>query len=203
MSPAELQSIPATMGEEPGMVKALGAVAGGAMGLSAAAFFVPGIGPILAIGMAAGALIGGAAGSAAENFIFPGIPEQELYIYQDALRKGRTGVLAIADDENQAEAARAILNEAGAESIDRAREMWWLGVRDLEKEEYSTVGDFSADEAYFREGFEAALETANRNRAYEMYAAAHVRELNEQQQKAFRHGYERGQMYLQQQQKAA
>src|SRR4051812_2363274 len=153
------------------MVKALGAVTGSAMGLSAAAFFVPGIGPLLAIGMAAGALVGSVAGGALENFIFPGIPEQELYVYQDALRKGRTGVVALAEDDHQAKAAREVFEQAGAESIDRAREMWWLGIRDVEQEHYAPVGDFSADEQYFRRGFEAALEAANRNRSYELYLA--------------------------------
>src|SRR4051812_22840105 len=167
IKPSELQSLSATMGEEPGMVKALGAVTGGAMGLSAAAFFVPGIGPLLAVGMAAGALIGGAAGGAMENFIFPGIPEQELYVYRDALRKGRTGVVAMAKDDDQAQAARELFEQAGAESIDRARQMWWLGIRDLEQESYAPVGDFSADEPYFRQGFEAALDSINRNKPYE------------------------------------
>jgi hypothetical protein len=203
MTPSELQSLPATMGEEPGMVKALGAVTGGAMGLSAAAFFVPGLGPLLAIGMAAGALIGSVAGGAMENFIFPGIPEQELYVYQDALRKGRTGVVVLAKDDDQVETARSVLDQAGAESIDRARHMWWLGVRDLEKEQYAEVGDFSADEPYFRQGFEAALQSANHNTSYEQYAAAHVRELTPQQQKAFSHGWERGLIHSRQQQKAA
>src|SRR3954469_20576256 len=167
VSKAELDSLPATQGEEPGMVKALGAVTGSAMGLSAAAFFVPGIGPLLAVGMAAGALIGGAAGGAMENFIFPGIPEQELYVYRDALRKGRTGVVAMAKDDDQAQAARELFEQAGAESIDRARQMWWLGIRDLEQESYAPVGDFSADEPYFRQGFEAALDSINRNKPYE------------------------------------
>jgi hypothetical protein len=203
ISSAELESLPATQGEEPGMVKALGAVTGSAMGLSAAAFFVPGIGPLLAIGMAAGALVGAVAGGALENFIFPGIPEQELYVYQDALRKGRTGVVALAEDDHQANAARELFEQAGAESIDRAREMWWMGIRDIEQERYAPVGNFSTDEPYFRRGFEAALESANRTKSYEQYLDTRREALNEEQQKAFRHGYERGRVYIQQQKKAA
>jgi hypothetical protein len=103
---------------------------------------VPTTGPVLAIGLAGGALLGsltGAAiGGALEEAIFPGIPEQELFVYEDALRQGRTAVVAVAKSKKQAEAARGVLEYVGAESIDRARQMWWLGIRGVEKEHYAS-----------------------------------------------------------------
>ena len=38
-----------------------------------------------------------------------------------------------------------------AESIDRAREMWWLGLSEVEREkDEATGGNFSEDERYYR-----------------------------------------------------
>ena len=58
---------------------------------------------------------------------------------------------------------------AGAESIDAARESWWLSLRDAEEAHYQTTGgNFQTDEANYRRGFEAALnkqaETAHADR---------------------------------------
>src|SRR5665213_2695461 len=135
----ELASVPQTQGEQPGMVKTMGAVTGGALGMGlgevVASLLVPGVGPVLAIGIAGGALLGalsgGAAGGAIENSVFSGIPEEELFVYEDALRRGRTVIVAMAEDEDQAQKVRGAFERAGAESIDRAREMWWVGLRDV------------------------------------------------------------------------
>jgi hypothetical protein len=178
------------------------------MGMSAAAFLIPGLGPVLAIGLAAGgllgALTGGAIGKKVEEFVFPGIPEQEIFIYEDALRKGRTGVIAVAKDDTQAEAARGVFQYAGAESIDRARHMWWVGIRDIEQEKYAAIGDFARDEPFFRQGFEAALLPRYRNKSYDDYIkAAPLQDMDPVAQTAHRYGYERGQAYLQALKKAA
>jgi hypothetical protein len=168
----ELTAVPTVTGEQPGMGKALGAVVGGAMGMAGgvglapaiASLLVPGVGPVVGIGILAGAVLGaiGAVGGAAaggtlENEVFKGLPEEELFIYEDALRKGRTVVVVMANDD-EADAVRGALELAGAETIDRAREMWWLGLRDVEKEKYTAGGgNFEHDEHDFRSGFEAAL----------------------------------------------
>jgi hypothetical protein len=119
-------------------------VAGGA-GLvpGIASLLVPGVGPVLGIGILAGTLLGaiGAVGGAAvgatlESEVFKGLPEEELFVYEDAMRKGRTVVVVMAEDD-EANAVRGALELAGAESVDRAREMWWLGLRDVEKEGYA------------------------------------------------------------------
>lgn len=147
-SEQEEQKVQTINGEQPGIVKAIGAVTGGAVGLGLgeglATLLVPGVGAVLAIGLAGGALLGalagGAVGGAAENTIFSGVPEDELLVYKDALRRGRTVVIAMAKDDARAELARDVFKHTGAESIDQARKMWWLGLRDVEKERYKADG---------------------------------------------------------------
>jgi len=134
----ELAAVPTVAGEQPGMGKAMGAVVGGAMGIAGGAglapaiagFLIPGVGPVLGIGILAGTLLGAigavggsAVGAALEIEVFKGLPEDELFIYEDALRKGRTVVVLMAEDD-EADAVRGALELAGAETVDRAREMW-------------------------------------------------------------------------------
>jgi|SRR5215472_9094273 len=136
----ELAAVPTVEAEQPGMGKALGAAVGGAVGLASGmgaagvvmSAIVPGVGPVLA-GAALLGTIGAAAGGAIEKSLSDGLPADELFVYEDALRNGRTVLIAIAENSQQAEGARGALENAGAESIDRARDMWWLGVRDVEK----------------------------------------------------------------------
>ena len=157
----ELAAVPTVEAEQPGMGKAFGAAVGGAVGLAGGmgaagvimSALVPGVGPVLAVGLAGAAIlgtIGAAAGGAIEKSLSDGLPADEIFIYEDALRQGRSVVVAMADSSQQAEAVRGALENAGAESIDRARHMWWLGVRDVEKEKYEISGsDFEKDEARF------------------------------------------------------
>jgi hypothetical protein len=206
---AELAQLPTQGAEQPGMGKAMGATVGGAIGLAAAgtlpallgSLLVPGVGPLLAIGLAGGvlgAVAGGGVGAAMESASTDGLPEDELFVYEDALRQGHSAVIAIAANDQQGEAARGALEDAGAESIDRAREMWWVGLRDAEKETYQAHGhDFDEDERYFRCGFEAAQHSANRGKSYEecrvrlgdRYPGAHERE-------PFQRGFQRGRAYF-------
>jgi len=208
-SQKELAAVPVDDAEQPGMGKAIGAAVGGAVGLAGgiglggavASLLIPGIGPVIAVGAAGAALLGtlGAkAGAAIEKSSTNGLPEDELYIYEDALRQGRTVVVATADNDTQAKAARGVLENAGAESIDRIREMWWVGVRDVEKEKYDPKGGtFEDDERFFRCGFEAALHLQNRDKSYDQcrtrlgdrYPGSHERE-------PFRRGFDEGRAYL-------
>lgn len=206
----EIAAVPTMDAEQPGMGMALGATVGGAVGLASgvtlgalASVFVPGVGPILAIGFAAsalGLLGGGALGGALDNSLSEGIPQEELYVYEDALRQGRSVVIAFAENHAQVEAAHHALKEYGAESVDRAREMWWIGLRDIEKEHYEAGGGkFEQREKEFRAGFEAAQHPANRDRSYEESRDR----LSEQHPSAgdsdaFRQGFERGRVYYQQ-----
>ncbi|HXT76953.1 MAG TPA: hypothetical protein VN780_11735 [Candidatus Eisenbacteria bacterium] len=207
----ELAAVPTVAGEQPGMGKAMGAVVGGAMGIAGGAglapaiagFLIPGVGPVLGIGILAGTLLGAigavggsAVGAALESEVFKGLPEDELFIYEDALRKGRTVVVLMAEDD-EADAVRGALELAGAETVDRAREMWWLGLRDVEKEKYTADGsNFERDERDFRSGFEAALQLRNRKRSWDDSCQELTARDARVEKEAFRRGYERGLQYL-------
>jgi hypothetical protein len=200
--------------EQPGMGNALGGLVGGAMGAAggmtlgaaAASLLVPGVGPIMAAGIvgaalfgAGGAAAGMAAGGALEDSIAHGLPHDELFIYEDALRQGRTVIIAQLENDGQVSDVRAALDAAGAESVDAARESWWVGLRDAEDEDYTGQGrDFKNDEPLYRRGFEAALHPQLRGASYEE-SAERLRERHSEayEQDAFRRGYERGQNYQQ------
>jgi hypothetical protein len=206
-------SVPTTETEQPGMGSALGGTVGGALGAAggmtigaaAASLLVPGVGPVIAAGIlgaallgAGGAAAGAAAGGSLEDSV-EGLPHDELYVYEDALRQGRSVVLVVADDGAQAETVRGVLTQAGAESLDAARESWWVGLRDAEEEEYKGQGkDFKTDEPLYRRGFEAAQHPQARGKSYEE-AGARLRERysDAYEADAFRRGYERGQNYQQ------
>ncbi len=190
------------------MGKAMGEVVGGAMGVAGgltagaalASLLIPGVGPILAGGLLGGGLLGlgGAKGGAAIGTALEdsatGIPRDELYVYEDALRQGRTLIVGEAEDERQADSVRFALEESGAESIDAAREDWWIGLRSSEQEIYGD--DFEQDEAYYRKGFEAAHSAVNRGKSYEQ-ALPYLTQRNAiaSSHAAFRRGYERGQKH--------
>ncbi|HUQ31568.1 MAG TPA: hypothetical protein VM095_05575 [Pyrinomonadaceae bacterium] len=206
-------AVPTTETEGPGMGGAMGGTVGGAMGTAGgatigaalASLLVPGVGPILAAGVIGAALFGiggaaagAAAGSAMEASV-EGLPHDELYVYEDALRQGRSVIICMTDDEAQAEGARNILAQGGAESIDAARESWWLGLRDAEEAEYTGQGkDFKGDEFVYRRGFEAAQHPSLRGRSLDE-AADSLRERYSDAYEAepFRRGYERGRTYQQ------
>ena len=198
--------------ESPGMGEAMGGTVGGALGaaggatlgLAIASLFVPGVGPILVAGAlgatllgAGGVLAGIAAGDAMERGLSDGLPHDELFVYEDALRKGRSVVIVSARDSETARLVRTTFTLAGAESIDAAREEWWLGLRETEEVEYQrTGGDFKQDENSYRRGFEAALHAKMRGQSFDE-AAAELREFHQgsSAERPFRAGYERGQAY--------
>jgi hypothetical protein len=210
-SDEQIAAVPVSDSEQPGMGAAAGALLGGALGsaggLSAgaalASLLVPGVGPILAGSLLGagllgfgGAVTGAAAGEALEDTI-PGIPRDEFYVYADALRQGRTVLIAEADDDLHAEAARQGLAEAGAESIDAARDNWWIGLRSAEQESYSADGgDFDADEHIYRLGFEAAQSPEALGKPYDQALDYLTRRYQiSVAHPAFRKGYERGRRY--------
>jgi len=168
--------VPEEDGEQPGMGKAIGGVVGGAVGLAAGAavatVLLPGIGTVLALGLGAGSLglggavIGAASGGALENLLTRGLPRDEIYIYEDALRQGRTVVIALDEDDERLNRSREIMEQSGAESVDAAREKWWTGLQSAEDAEYDRA-DNSDDEQRYRRGFEAALEPDFRGKPLE------------------------------------
>ena len=70
-----------------------------------ASLFVPGVGPVIALGLAytalssiVGAAVGAAAGETLEQSFDTGLPQDELFVYEDALRKGRIVIIVLAED---------------------------------------------------------------------------------------------------------
>jgi hypothetical protein len=210
-SSAELDSVPTTDAEQPGVGMAVGGVVGGAtgafgglVGAALASAVVPGIGPVMAVGLAAAALLGlggavagAAAGNALENTLEVGLPKDELYVYEDALRQGRIVLIVLTEDNDQANEVREALASAGAESVDAAHEHWWLAIRDAEAEAYTAQGfDFTGDEPIFRQGFEAALQPSSAGKSYtNALDFLQSRYPEEYREEAFRRGYARGQAY--------
>lgn len=180
-----------------GLGLAGGIMIGGAVG----SFFVPGAGAVLAAGALGAALlgvggkaVGRAAGHKLDEAVLKARLHDELHIFEEALRSGRTVVVALAETDEQAEAARAELERAGALSLEEARKIWWEGLRSAEAEEYARLGrDFAADEPLFRRGFEAALHPQSRGRGFGE-ASDFLRERygEDPRSEAFRRGYERG-----------
>lgn len=199
-------TVPTADSEQPGMGQAMGGTVGGAIGVAggaglgaaAASLLVPGVGPVIAGGLLGAAILGAggtvtgmAAGEALEEELVTGLPHDELYLYEDALRKGRSVVIAFLDEDGAIYAAQGALVTAGAESIDEARENWWIGLRDAEAAQYGTTGrDFQRDEASYRCGFEAAL----KSRAGTVESAAKLSP-DDESDEAYRRGYERGRSY--------
>ena len=168
----EIHSVPASETEQPGVGGAIGGVLGAALG-AAGGFelgvgitaLIPGVGPVLAAGIAGAAIlgVGGLAagaevGTMVDEKTTEGVPSDEVFFYEDALRQGRSLVILLVDSEAKAERGRAALAHAGAESIDAARQAWWIGLRDAESEHYRALGhNFERDQDVYRAGFESAL----------------------------------------------
>jgi hypothetical protein len=217
-SETKLSSVPAIAAEQPGMGKAIGALVGAAAGISGGplivAALIPGVGPITAIGLLGGAFvagvgagIGAVAGGKVENAMTEGLPEDEVFVYEDALRRGRSVLIVMAEDEAAASRIRELLNTEGAETIDAAREQWWIGLRSAEQEHYSSTGrNFGDDEKFYRLGFEYALHARTRCKEYDQVLAEMTAEIEELERRypgaaveePFRQGYERGRDYYQQ-----
>ncbi len=206
--------VPISDTEQPGMGKAMGGAVGGALGTASglglgagvASLLVPGVGPVLAAGIVGAAILGlggattgMAAGAALERSLADGVPHDELFLYEDALRNGRSVVIAFAENEEAQTQAQKVLGEAGAQSIDAARDDWWLGLRDAEAQSYQVTGrDFGEDEADYRRGFEAAFHAKLRGRSYGEAAPELIVFYHEARSNAaFRRGYDRGYAYQQ------
>jgi hypothetical protein len=213
----ELDSVPVNSAEQPGMGKAIGAVLGAAGGMSTGALVaavIPGVGLVTAIGIlgtailtAAGAGVGAAAGDSLENRMTDGLPEDEIFLYEDALRKGRTVVIVFAEDETIATSVRERFTAEGAEAIDAARQQWWTGLRSAEQEHYAVSAgtNFDRDEKFYRLGFEAALHARMRCKEFDQVSAEMESKLEDVQREhpgeevaeAFTRGYQRGREHYQ------
>ena len=213
----EMTSVPADTTEQPGMGKAIGALLGGGVGITGGSLLIaliPGVGPITAIGLlgaaiagAAGATVGAAVGDKVEKSTIDGLPEDEIFVYEDALRKGRSVVVALAENDDSAKRLREIMKQEGAESVDAAREQWWIGLRSAEESHYSQSGKkFAEDEKFYRLGFEAALHARTRCMEFDQVSGEMNAALEDVQrenpgvdvEEAFTRGYQRGRDHYQQ-----
>ena len=201
--------VPVADTEDSGMGQAMGAAVGGAMGaaggatlgLAAATLLVPGVGPVVAFGLlgaalmgASGAAIGAVAGETVEETLGEGIPHEDIYLYEDALRHGRSVIVVYADDETPTDSVREILDSSGALSIESLRDQWWANVRDEEFVHYQTSGrDFTRDELSYRKGFEAAHHPECRGKSFaRAEQILKDRYSDSEMDTAFRSGYDRG-----------
>jgi hypothetical protein len=206
--------VPLSDTEDSGMGQAMGAAVGGAigaaggatLGLAAASLLVPGVGPVLAFGLlgaalvgAPGAIAGAVIGDSLEENLGEGFPHEDIYVFQDALRHGRSVVLAYAQDTIQGEKAREIMDRAGAIDIDELRENWWRGIRAEESANYQSDGrDFKRDELSYRRGFEAAQHPSRAGKSYSTVEADLRKSYSDDElNDPFRCGYDRGSVYCQ------
>jgi hypothetical protein len=213
----EADSVPVDTAEQPGIGKAVGALMGGGVGITGGSLLialVPGLGPISALGLlgaailgAAGAAVGAKVGGGLEESTAQGLPEDEIFVYEDALRKGRSVVIGMADNDDAAVSLRELLKTEGAESVDAAREQWWIGLRGAEEGHYSkSGGSFSDDEKFYRLGFEAALHARTRCMEFDQVSAAMDAALEDVKkenpgknvEEPFTRGYQRGRDHYQQ-----
>ena len=213
----EMPSVPVDTTEQPGMGKAMGALLGGSVGITGGALLVamvPGVGPITALGLlgaaivgAAGATVGAAVGDNMEKSSIEGLPEDEIFVYEDALRQGRSVVVVLAENKDSASRLRELMKREGAESVDAAREQWWIGLRSAEESHYSRTGkNFADDERFYRLGFQAALHARTRCMEFDQVSGEMNAALEDVQrqhpgvdlEEAFTHGYQRGRDYYQQ-----
>ena len=203
------EGVPTEEAEQSGVGPALGGVVGAAAGASAglgigagaASFLVPGVGAITAMGLAgaalfgtAGALGGAAAGEALEEDTRRGIPRDELFLYEDALAQGKGIVFVFPNSDNEASSAETALAQAGAETLDAAREAWWIGIRDVERARYdASEQDFDAAERVYRKGLMAALRPDARGKTFDQERPVLRERFGDLvDDQAFRQGFTRG-----------
>jgi len=203
------RAVPISDTEDPGMGKAMGAAVGAGMGaaggatlgLAAASLMVPGVGPVLAFGLIGAALLGGTGaavgatvGNSIEEELGEGFTHEDVYLYEDALRQGKSIVVVYADEGKQADDVRDIMDQGGSLNLSSMREDWWQRLRDREQETYRATGrDFQEDELSYRQGFQAAQHPVRRGKSYSE-AESNLRETYGDQDLngAFRRGYESG-----------
>ena len=139
-------TVPTADTEGFGSGRAMGAVVGGAVGLGGgfglavmvASALLPSADSLavalwsaLVLGMG-GAVGGFVLGGRIEEATTDGLPKDEMLVYEDALRWGRCVVIGAAKNTSEADAFRRLLCENEAETVDVARNAWWIGLRSLE-----------------------------------------------------------------------
>src|SRR5438132_2745871 len=106
----------------------MGVGAGRYLGSALASLAVPGVGPILAVGIGAaavlglgGAAVGGTLGNATEHSMDEGVPKDDVVVYRELLKRGRSLVIVNVDSEELADRARAVIHQNGTEDVETFR----------------------------------------------------------------------------------
>ena len=182
-----------------------GAIAGfasGLLGATTATLFIPGVGPILAVGTVtlgtvlgvfAGSMIGGAVQDAATF----AIPPEYFFVYADTLREGRWLLIVQPADAGQVINIGRIFAQNEVESFNVVREAWWKRLGEVETTATGRyVEEFPQDKTLYRRGFEAALDMHLHGQSYEDASEVlQQREPHFYQEETFHQGYERGRTY--------
>lgn len=181
-----------------GKGKGAGAALGSVLGMGAATFLIPGLGPIAGVGLLAAGLAGAGLGAAAGSAIDhkSEVPREDLYFLEDRLRHGNGVVLVDAKGDAEETQVRNLLEHAGGRSADSFRREWWQSIRDGERD-YVRQRGMDWDENNYRSGFEAALHPATRGREYTQ-VTAYVESCYPEPCKTevFRIGFDRGRQFL-------
>ncbi|MFO7664894.1 MAG: hypothetical protein R6X18_20205 [Chloroflexota bacterium] len=165
----------------------IGGLGGVLLGLGALA--IPGIGPIIAAGPLvaglAGAGIGAAVGGLVGALVNWGVPEEEVDLYAESVRRG--GVLVgLKTDESRVEKAVGIMNRYSPMDIERRSEYWretgWTGYDETQpawttdeiatdRANYSEYLDYSSYTPAYQEHYQSTY--GNSGRDYVSYDPAY------------------------------
>ena len=110
-----------------------------------------------------------------------------LALCASAAQHGTAVLFATPEADQEADSIRALFAENGAETLDAARESFWVGIRDAEKLHYESAGPsapFHTVEGAYRRGYVAGLSGV----------ASEQGTLRDDAEKdAYRRGFDRGQ----------
>jgi hypothetical protein len=202
-------TVPTQDAETQGIGRAIGGVIGGAIALAGAAHFgsfiwskYPSnnlVGLLVAIGIVLFGALGIWAGvkimGLFEEASTEGIPHDELYLYQDALQKNHSVVVALTDSEERAEQVRNTMSQFGAEALDEARDRWWIGLKSAESEHFTDPGIHS-DDPIFKKGYEASQHPDFKDHSYDEYKERLVEHYGDDARRIeFRKGFEHGRAF--------
>ena len=141
-------AVPTTEAEPPGIGGTIGSVVGGAAGtaggLAVASLALPGVGPVIAVGALAWACSARPPEARSARISTTRSP-------RDFPRTSSTSTATPcgwagpswsprSTTTTQARRVRELMTTLGAESVDAAREEWWIGLRDAEEAEYTRAG---------------------------------------------------------------
>jgi hypothetical protein len=162
---------------------------------------VPGVGRVIGLGSLGGVLLRSLGTGTGQPPDAGAIPHSALFVYEDALRRGRSVLTAAAADDSDANSVRELLKQEGAETVDTEHDAWWIG-RPNEDPHASASGDDgnNADEEFYRLGYEAALHAKYRCMEYDQILGEMQADLEEMQElhpyvaleKPFTKGFEKG-----------